>query len=225
MARNTSMTSEDLRNTERSRVKRLHQRGSYERERVNEIIDATPMCYFAYVIDGSPHITPTLQWREGELIFWHGSSASRFLRQVVGRQVSLAVTNFDGFVLARSAFHHSVNYRSVVLFGEAEAVPESEKVDRLRNFLDGLFPGRWDKLRPINEQEIKATTVLSMPIDEGSAKVRSGPPIDDEEDYALPIWAGIVPTDIRLLEPVADPRNLEGVELPDHVANFALGRK
>ncbi len=183
------------------------------------------MGHFAYVVDGTPHITPTFQWREGDRIFWHGSSASRFLRQVVGQQVSLAITNLDGFVLARSAFHHSVNYRSVVLFGEAEAVAETDKVEKLRNFLDGVFPGRWKTLRPINKQEIKATTVLSMAIDEGSAKVRSGQPIDDDEDYALPIWAGIVPTETQFLDPIADPRNLEGVALPDHVANFTMRRK
>ena len=219
------MAERDLRKTERSQVKRLHERGSYERDRVNQIIDATMMGHFAYVVDGTPHITPTFQWREGDRIFWHGSSASRFLRQVVGQQVSLAITNLDGFVLARSAFHHSVNYRSVVLFGEAEAVAETDKVEKLRNFLDGVFPGRWKTLRPINKQEIKATTVLSMAIDEGSAKVRSGQPIDDDEDYALPIWAGIVPTETQFLDPIADPRNLEGVALPDHVANFTMRRK
>jgi nitroimidazol reductase NimA-like FMN-containing flavoprotein (pyridoxamine 5'-phosphate oxidase superfamily) len=219
------MAEGDLRKTKRSQLKRLHERASYERDRVNEIIDATLMGHFAYVIDGTPHIIPTFQWREGNRVFWHGSSASRFLRQVVGQQVSLAITNLDGFVLARSAFHHSVNYRSVVLYGEAEGVAETDKVEKLRNFLDGVFPGRWETLRPINKQEIKATTVLSMAIDEGSAKVRSGHPIDDDEDYALPIWAGIVPTETTLLEPIADPRNLDGVALPDHVANFKLRGK
>ena len=139
--------------------------------------------------------------------------------------MSLAVTHLDGLVLARSAFHHSVNYRSVVLFGEAEAVAADGKVDRLRSFLEGLFPGRWRQLRPITDQEIKATTVLSMPIDEGSAKVRSGPPIDDEADYALPIWAGVVPVATALGAPIADPRNLAGVALPDHAAHASLGRK
>ena len=219
------MADRNLRPTTRSRVKRHHERGSHERAQVHEIIDATPLCHVAYVIDGAPHVTPTFQWREGERIFWHGSSASRFLRQVEGRQVSLAVTHLDGLVLARSAFSHSVNYRSVVLFGEARAVPAEEKVARLRSFLDGLFPGRWQTLRPVSEQEVKATTVLSMPIDEGSAKVREGQPVDAEADYAWPIWAGILPTETRSREPIADPRNLEGVALPDHVANFALGGK
>ena len=219
------MNDQDLRKTKRSRVRRRHDRGSYERDDINEIVDSTPMCHFAYIVDDSPHIMPTSQWREDDRIYWHGSSASRFLRKVVGQQVSLAVTHLDGFVLARSAFHHSINYRSLVLFGAAEMVPEDEKVDRLKNFLNGLFPGRWDSLRPINDQEIKATTVLSMPIDEGSAKVRSGPPIDDEEDYALPIWAGILPTEMRLLEPVADPRNIEGVGVPGHIANLTLEGK
>ena len=219
------MDKTDLRKTERSRVKRLHERGSYERDHVNEIIDATPMCHFAYVVNGRPHITPTFQWREGETIFWHGSSASRFLREVAGQQVSLAITNLDGFVLARSAFHHSVNYRSVVLFGVAAIVADDIKVDKLRNFLDGVYPGRWESLRPINDQEIKATTVLSMAIDEGSAKVRAGQPVDDNEDYALPIWAGVVPIETRALDPIPDPLNLPGAGLPDHVANFAWGKK
>lgn len=219
------MSEIDLHKTERSRVKRLHERGSYEREHVNEIIDSTMMCHVAYVIDGTPHITPTFQWREDERIFWHGSSASRFLRKVVGQQVSLAITHLDGFVLARSAFHHSVNYRSVVLFGEAQVVAESDKVEKLRNFLEGAFPGRWETLRPINKQEIKATTVLSMAIDEGSAKVRTGQPVDDDDDYALPIWAGVLPTEINLMDPIADPRNLDGVAVPDNVANFAFDKK
>ncbi|TDK42363.1 pyridoxamine 5'-phosphate oxidase family protein [Antarcticimicrobium luteum] len=206
--------------TDRSRLRRAHERGLHDRDTVNAILDAQPMCSVGYVIDGKPYVTPTLQWREGDHVYWHGSSASRALRASKGAEVCLTVSILDGFVMARSGFHHSVNSRSVMLFGTAFVVPEEEKEARLSTFVDGLWPGRAAMLRPNNAQELKATTVLGLKIAEGSAKVRSGPPGDDEEDYALPIWAGVIPVETRVGPLQPDPRNLDGVEAPEHLTGF-----
>ncbi len=209
--------------SDRTRVKRLGERGRYDKETVCAILDATPLCHVAYAVDGKPFVTPTLQWREGDRVYWHGSTASRMLRAAEGNEVCLAVTLLDGLVLARSALHHSVNFRSVMLFGHAERVPDADKEMRMRNFLEGLYPDRWDSLRPIKEKELKATLILSLPIDEASAKLRSGLPVDDEDDYALPIWAGVVPLELATLPLEPDPRNLPDVDPPDHVSSVKLG--
>ena len=191
---------------------------------VHAILDASPMCSVGYVFDGQPYVTPTLQWREGDHVYWHGSSASRMLRQSNQADVCLSVSILDGFVMARSGMHHSANYRSVMLVGVARKVEDAgEKEARLRTFVDGLFPGRWDLLRPATEQELKATTILSMPIDEACAKVRTGQPVDDDEDYELPIWAGVIPVRTHTLAPEPDPRNLDGLAAPDHVTGFRFG--
>jgi len=217
------MPEGNLKKTKRTKLVRNPARADYDRDVVNQIIDATPLCHVSYIIDGRPYVTPTLQWREGDTIYWHGSSASRFLRQIVGKDVCMAITHFDGLVLARSAFHHSINYRSVMLFGEATKIEDSEKNELLHNFVENLIPGRWENLRQMTDQEAKATTVFSMPIDEGSAKVRSGPPVDDDDDYSLPIWAGVLPLSQVLQEPVPDPKNLDGLEVPTHVLDFKIG--
>ncbi len=217
------MSDRDLNKTDLSRAKRLHERASYDRETAYAIIDATPLCHVAYVVDGRPVVTPTFQWREDDRIYWHGSSASRMLRRAAANPVCVTVTLFDGLVLARSAFHHSANYRSVMLFGVAEKIEGDEKIMRLRNFVEGLYPGRWDGLRPMTDQELKATALLSMPIDEGAAKIRTGQPVDDEEDYALLIWSGVIPLHTQVDAAVADPRNLDGVAVPDYVANIKIG--
>ena len=217
------MPEGNLKKTKRTNLVRNPTRADYDRDVVNQIIDATPLCHVSYIIDGRPYVTPTLQWREGDTIYWHGSSASRFLRQIVGKDVCMAITHFDGLVLARSAFHHSINYRSVMLFGEATKIEDYEKNELLHNFVENLIPGRWENLRQMTDQEAKATTVFSMPIDEGSAKVRSGPPVDDDDDYSLPIWAGVLPLSQVLQEPVPDPKNLDGLEVPTHVLDFKIG--
>src|SRR5687768_1188549 len=210
--------------SDRVRVKRLHERGAYDRDTINAILDAWPIAHVGYVFDGQPYVTPTLQWREGDEVFWHGSSASRMLDACEEADVCLTVTIVDGFVMARSAFHHSANYRSVMVMGKARKVTgPDEKTLRLRNFVNGVYPGRWDMLRPVTAKELKATTVMAMKLDEASAKVRKGQPIDDEEDYALPIWAGLIPVELKVLDPVSDPRNLEGVEAPRHVKDFKIG--
>jgi len=208
----------------RVRVKRLHERGHYDAETIHGILDAMPICSVSYVFNGAPYVTPTLQWREGDHMYWHGSSASRMLEAVDEADVCVTVTLIDGFVMARSAFHHSANYRSVMALGRAHKIKDrDEKEARLKVFVDSLFPGRWDMLRPMNAQELKATTVLSLPLNEASAKIRTGPPKDDEEDYALPIWAGVVPVRMQIGTPVNDPLNLAGVLPPDHVKALRLG--
>jgi uncharacterized protein len=217
------VTKHSLAPSPRMRVKRMHERGAYDRATIDAILDATPLGHVGFVHKEQPFVIPTLQWREGDRVYWHGSAASRMLDASNGADVCLTVTLIDGFVLARSAFHHSMNYRSVMLIGRAELVADpAEKEARLKAFVDGLFPGRWDGLRPVNAQELKATHVLSMAIDEASAKVRTGGPKDDAEDYALPIWAGVLPVTPEVLAPIADPLNLPGVEPPEHVTAFRM---
>lgn len=210
--------------SERARVKRLNKRAKYNEDTVHGILDAMPICHVGYIFKGAPFVTPTLQWREGDHIYWHGSSASRMLEACDGAEVCVTVTIIDGFVIARSAFNHSCNYRSVMVFGRARKITNpAEKEARLRNFTNRLFPGRWDMLRPVSAKELKATMMLGLSLDEASAKVRNGPPGDDEEDYALPIWAGVIPLRTQILPPVDDPRLLPGLTLPHHVAAFKIG--
>ncbi|MDI7860608.1 pyridoxamine 5'-phosphate oxidase family protein [Rhizobiaceae bacterium n13] len=179
--------------TERSRVRRRHDRGSHAHADVHAVLDATPLCHVGYTIDGAPYVTPTLHWREGNRVYWHGSAASRFLRQAEGTPVCLTCSIMDGYVLARSAFNHSINYRSAMVFGTARVIEDvDEKARALRHFVDGLFPGRWESLRPMTAQELKATSVLWMEIEEATAKVRDAPP-GDLEDAHIPVWAGILP--------------------------------
>lgn len=210
--------------SERVRVKRNHVRAAYDAEAVHAILDAMPVCHVGYVVNGEPYVTPTLQWREGDRVYWHGSSASRALRTSAGAEVCLAVTLLDGMVMARSAFHHSVNYRSVMIKGMAEKVTDARaKAHHLETMVEQLFPGRWAMLREMTATELKATTVLSMPITEASAKIRPGMPIDEDEDYALPIWAGVIPISLQVFPPEDDPRILPGVTAPDHARTFRIG--
>lgn len=210
--------------TNRTRVKRMHKRAHYDEQTVHAILDAQPNCTVAYVIDGAPYATPTQQWREGDTIYWHGSSASRMLRKTAAHQVCVSAVLLDAMVMARSAFNHSCNYRSVMAFGEAFIVTDPlEKRTKLDRFVEGLFPGRTALLRPMTDQEVKATTILGLKLNEVSAKVRSGPPEDDAADYDLPIWAGLVPMSVQTGAPIADPRLIDGVEMPRHVADFRIG--
>lgn len=209
--------------TSLTRVKRLPERGRYDRATVHAILDQGFICHVGYVIDGSPVVTPTSYWREADHVYFHGSSASRMLRSLGtgGVRCCLTVTHTDGMVLARSAFHHSINYRSVMLFGTAERVDdEAPKRRALEAFVERLYPGRWATLRAMTTQELKGTTVMRLELDEVSAKVRSGPPKDEEEDYQLPIWAGVIPLVTRPGPPEPDPRLVPGVPVPDHVAGF-----
>jgi nitroimidazol reductase NimA-like FMN-containing flavoprotein (pyridoxamine 5'-phosphate oxidase superfamily) len=209
--------------SDRSKVKRLPKRGSQERADVYAILDSNILCHIAYVIDGQPFVTPTGYWREGDKLYWHGSSASRMLRsQSQGLPVCLTVTHFDGLVLARSGFHHSVNYRSVMAFGRAGKIEDlAEKEAAVNAYVERVFPGRNRELRPIDKQELKATTVMGMTIEEASAKVRTGPPVDDEPDYALPVWAGVIPIRQVFGKAVADERLAPSTAWPAHLAPFA----
>lgn len=208
----------------RVRVKRMHKRAHYDAATVHAILDAQPNCTVAYVIDGAPYATPTLQWREGDMIYWHGSSASRMLKKSAGHMVCVSVMLLDGMVMARSAFNHSCNYRSVMAFGVAHVVVDPvEKRTKLDRFVETLFPGRSKMLRAMTDQEIKATTILGMKLDEVSAKVRSGDPVDEDEDYDLPIWAGVIPLAMHSGVVRADPRLIVGVDMPEHVTAFRIG--
>lgn len=206
--------------TERTRIRRLHERGSHEREDVHRILDEAPLCHVGYTIDDAPYVTPTLHWRVGERVYWHGSAASRFLRKAVNTQVCLTCSFMDGYVLARSAFFHSVRFRSAMVFGQAKIVEgDEEKVAALRDFVDGLFPGRWDTLRPMEPQELKATAILYMDIEEATAKVRTGYP-NDPDDAGHPVWAGVIPMEQRLTPIEPAPNLMEGIAVPDYVSNL-----
>jgi nitroimidazol reductase NimA-like FMN-containing flavoprotein (pyridoxamine 5'-phosphate oxidase superfamily) len=206
--------------TERTRIRREHERGTHERAAVHAILDASPLCHVGYSIDGAPFVTPTLQWRDGDRVYWHGSAASRFLRQASGTQVCLTCTLMDGYVLARSAFNHSVNYRSAMVFGLARLIEdEAEKQGQLQRFTETLFPGRWDSLRPMTAQEMKATSVLWMDIEEATAKVRAGPP-GDPEDADFPVWAGVLPIRTHFTPAEPAPDMAAGIELPEALARL-----
>jgi uncharacterized protein len=210
--------------TNRNRVKRLHERGSYDEATIHAILDEQPFCSVGYIFNGAPYVTPTLQWREGNHIYWHGSSASRMLETCEDAQVCVTVTIYDGMVMARSAFHHSANYRSVMAFGRAFKVTDvAEKEAKLKTFVEKLYPGRWNMLRPMMAKEAKATMMLGLELSEVSAKTRSGPPKDDDEDYALPIWAGVIPLYIQTGSVIDDPRLMAGVVAPEHVTKFKIG--
>jgi uncharacterized protein len=206
--------------SDRTRVRRVPQRGQYDRETVEAILDETLISHIGFVHDGHPVVIPTLHARLGDRLYLHGSAASRMLRTLLkGVPVCVTATLVDGLVLARSAFHHSVNYRSVVVFGEATAVePEEERLRALELFTEKLVPGRWADVRPPTRQELKGTKVLSLPLDEASAKLRTGPPIDDDEDYDLPVWAGVLPLATEVAAPQPDPRLDPAVETPGYVA-------
>ena len=209
--------------TERTTLKRLPKRGAYEREVVYQILDEGFVCHVGFVADGRPFVIPTAYGRVGDTLYLHGSAASRMLRALAGGiEVCVAVTLVDGLVLARSAFHHSINYRSVMIFGTASAVDGAEeKLEALRAFSEHLVPHRWDEVRAPTQSELRATLVLRLPLVEVSAKVRTGPPLDDEADYELPVWAGLIPLKVVAAAPIPDPRLRPGVEPPSHVRGYA----
>ncbi len=215
---------EEIRTTERTRVKRLPKRASYDREVVNAIIDEAMFCHVGFIHQGAPFVIPTLHVRIGERLYVHGSAASRMLRAAAGGiPLCVTVTHFEGLILARSAFHHSANYRSAVVLGTAEEVTDDAEKTRVLNALvDHLVPGRWRDARPPNPQELLATSVLGLPITEASAKVRPGGPSDEEGDYALPVWAGVIPMKVVTGAPIPDERNMAGIQIPEYVANYRL---
>jgi uncharacterized protein len=206
----------------RTRVRRLPKRGVYERAVIEAILDEGLVCHVGFIDGGHPVVIPTLYARVGAVVYIHGSAASRMMRTLEdGADVCLTVTLLDGLVLARSAFHHSANYRSVVVFGRARLVAgRAEKLAALEAFAEQVAPGRWGDVRPPNARELKATTVLALPLSEASAKVRSGPPSDDKEDYARDVWAGVIPLRLVAGAPEPDPRLPPGVAVPDYVRDY-----
>jgi len=209
--------------TERTALKRLPQRGSYDRDVVYRILDEGFVCHVGFAVDGQPFVIPTAYGRVGDKLYIHGSAASRTLRGLSGGiPVCVTVTLVDGLVLARSAFHHSINYRSVVILGAATMVEAAEeKMTALRAFTEHVIPGRWDDVREPNDQELKGTSVLALPLVEVSAKVRTGPPKDDEEDMTIPAWAGELPLRITAGSPVDDPKLSAGIRPPAYVTQYS----
>ena len=201
-----------LTRTVRTKIRRLPQRAHYDRETLNAILDAGFVCHIGYAIEHQPYVTPTAYWREGDTVYWHGSSKSKMLL-ALGKApgICLTVMHFDALVVARSGFHMSVNYRSAMLFGKPYKVADpEEKLAKMERFVERVYPGHWKNLRPVNKQELKAMSVFGLHIDEAVAKVRDGGPIDEPEDYRLPIWGGVVPVKQVMGEPVDDGRVAKG---------------
>lgn len=200
------------------RLRRGHHLGHYDWDTVNAILDSGFLAHVGYVDDGAPLVTPMLYWRDGEYLYWHGSTASRAMKSVINQQVCVSVTHLDGLVMAKSAFHHSANYRSVMLFGAAEAIEDrQEKIDHLRVFMEQRFPGRWDQLRPVKEQELKGTLIVRMKISEYSAKIRTGGPSIDPGDQDLPVWVGVLPMMHRFDEAQSYSDQDKSVGVPGHI--------
>jgi len=212
----------DFTPTERTQVQRLPKRGVYDREAVYRILDEGLVCHIGFVAEGKPVVIPTGYGRKDNMLYIHGSPASRMFRALgKGADVCVTVTLVDGVVLARSAFHHSMNYRSVVIFGKATLLEDdAAKREALRVFTEHVAPGRWQEVRQPSEKELHATTVLAIPLKEVSAKVRTGPPLDDEEDYALSVWAGVLPLDLTPRAPVPDDRLAAGTVVPEYVRKY-----
>jgi nitroimidazol reductase NimA-like FMN-containing flavoprotein (pyridoxamine 5'-phosphate oxidase superfamily) len=211
--------------TTRNKVKRLPERGHYDTATIYPIVDAALICHVGFVLEGQPFVIPTLHARQGDTILLHGAKGSRLLRYVqTGGQVCITVTHVDGIVLARSVFHHSINYRSAVLFGKGAVIVDAQaQLQALEAFTERLIPGRWQDARPPNALELKQTTVVAVQIESASAKLRSGPPGDEADDLDLPVWAGVLPIRQVAGAPLADPQLRPGVELPDYIRDFDAG--
>jgi len=208
--------------TKRTELGRFRARGSHDWETIKQILDTGFLAHVGFCVNGQPFVIPTLYGRDGERLYLHGAAASRMLGELeTGILACVSVTLVDGLVLARSAFDHSMNYRSVVAFGTARKVAEPEhKLKALRVISEHLIAGRWEDVREPSQKELKATTALEFSIEEASSKVRSGPPLDDESDYGLPVWAGVLPLEIKSRPPVPDDRLIEGITVPDYVRRF-----
>ncbi len=208
--------------TPRNRVRRIPERGQYDQSTIYAIIDEALICHVAFAVDGQPFVIPTIHARMGDELILHGAKASRLMKHIqAGSPVSVAITLLDGLVMARSVFHSSMNYRSVVLFGQGRTLDANdEKMAALAVLTEHLARGRWQEARLPTLQELSATAVVALPIESASAKLRSGPPNDDPEDYALPIWAGVLPLQQTALPPVADPKLAPGIEAPDYLIHY-----
>jgi len=217
----------DFPKTGRNQVRRKPQRADYQKQTIYHIIDEAPICHVGFVVDGQPVVIPTLHARQDDVIFLHGAPASRLLKVIeTGAEVCITVTIVDGIVLARSAFHHSINYRSAVLFGRGAIITEpAQKMVALAAITEHIAPGRWREARQPSQQELDATTVVAVSIASASAKMRSGPPLDDEADYELPIWAGVLPLALVRAAPEPDPRLPAGIPLPPSLRDPAHQRR
>lgn len=214
--------SEKIAQTERTKLKRIPKRGNFEREKIYEILDEAFICHVGFCVNNQPFVIPTSYARIDDNLVIHGSAASRMMRNLRDEiDVCVTVTLIDGLVLARSAFHHSMNYRSVVVFGKAKIVEdEAEKNEALKAFTEHIVPNRWKEIRPPTKKELKATTVLSLSLQEASAKIRTGNPVDDEEDYELDVWAGVLPLNLITDKPINDDRLKNGIAVPSNVLNY-----
>ena len=212
----------DSSSAERNRVRRLPARGAYDRETIYGIVDEAIICHVGLVQDGQPFVIPTIHARNGDRLLFHGAPASRLIQHIAaGHEICVAITILDGLVLARSVAHHSMNYRSVVLFGRGEIVADArEKLDALEAITEHVMPGRWTDAPPPTFAELAATTVVALSIEAASAKIRSGPPGDDAADYAQPIWAGVVPIRQVALSPMPDPQLADGFAVPDYIQRY-----
>ncbi len=205
--------------TTRTRLGRLRERALLDRTALYEVLDAGMICHLGVIVDGAPTVIPTGYGRIGDTLFVHGSTANRSLRGAVASEICVTVTHLDGIVLARSIFHHSMNYRSAVIYGTPTVVDDpQEKIDALRAISERLAPGQWGVVRMPSRKELAATTVIAVSLDEASVKVRQGPPGDEDEDYALDVWAGVLPVGQVFGDPVPDPRLRPGIPVPSHVA-------
>lgn len=214
--------SKEIAPTKRTKIKRLPKRGNFERETIYKILDEAFVCHVGFTIDEQPFVIPTGYARVGDSLIIHGSSASRMMRALSWeKEICVTVTLVDGIVLARSAFHHSMNYRSVVVFGKAKLIEnKEEKLKALEALTEHIVPQRWREVRPPNESELKATTVLSLSIEEASAKIRAGSPVDDQADYDLDVWAGVIPLKIAAGEPITDEKSNGEVSIPAYITDY-----
>ncbi|MGK5558865.1 pyridoxamine 5'-phosphate oxidase family protein [Actinomadura kijaniata] len=210
--------STPLSSTERTRVRRVRERARSDRADLYAVLDEGMVCHLGVVVDGTPRVIPTAYGRSGDTLYLHGSTGAASLRSGAAREVCVTVTHLDGIVVARSLFHHSLNYRSAVIYGTPRALTDpADKLTALQAITEHLVPGQWDALRPPSAKELAATALLALPLDEASVKVRQGPPSDEEEDYALPVWAGVIPVRQAFGAPEPDPRLRPGVPVPSHL--------
>lgn len=208
--------NQDNLKTEKSKVRRGAKRASYDKQLILDIIDQSLMCHVAQTINNQPFVTPTCHWRDGDYFYWHGLTSARNVKQAAAEPVCINIALLDGLVMARSAMHHSVNYRSVTLFGVPEPITnEAEKTRHLEIFVNKVSPDRWEQLRPMKDAELKATGIVRIPINEASAKVRAEPPVDDKEDYNWPVWAGVIPLERKWGTPEMDSSQTSWLEEQD----------
>ncbi len=215
--------NEQINQTKRTKLKRIPKRGNFERAEIYKILDEAIVCHVGFAVENQPFVIPTSFARIDDRLMIHGSAASRMMRSLREEiDVCVTVTLIDGLVLARSAFHHSINYRSVVVFGKAKIIEDDkEKYEALQAFTEHIVPGRWSEIRPPTANELKATTVLSLPLSEASAKIRTGNPVDDEEDYDLDVWAGVLPLNLTTGKPISDDRLKKGMSVPSNILNYS----